>query len=182
MTGGGAAPPSDSFADRAFAAASDAYACTSESWGLAVRAAIAGLFGFLAEHARETRACIVEDCGAGPGALGHRDRAIERFTELLQPGFMTASTPPPEIVADAITGGIYELVRGHALEHRLDELPGAVADATVVALLPFLGAAAAIDLAYSKVHTQASGATSASRSNPRPSAAAPASRRARGTG
>ncbi|HEX2161337.1 MAG TPA: hypothetical protein VHF88_05890 [Thermoleophilaceae bacterium] len=147
MSDGGAAPPDDTFADQAFAVAADAYArSTSDSWERAVHAAIARLFGFLAERPLETRTCVVRDCGAGPRALGQRDRAIDRFAQLLQPGFAAAATPPPPVVAEAITGGIYELVRSHVLERRLGELPDAVPDATIVALAPFLGTAGAIDL------------------------------------
>ncbi|HEX2071765.1 MAG TPA: hypothetical protein VHF90_08990 [Thermoleophilaceae bacterium] len=149
MSGGGSPPPAESFADQAFAAAASAYADTPESWERAVQAAIAGLFEFLVERPRQTRACIEADCGAGPPALARRDRAIERFTELLAPGFAAAPAPPPAIVAEAIAGGIYELIRSYVLEGRLHELPDVVPDATVVALSPFLGAAGAVDLVSS---------------------------------
>jgi hypothetical protein len=155
MTAGGAWPPGESFADQAFATAADAYASTPESWARAVHAAIAGLFEFLADQAPRTRACIVDDCGASPESLARRDRVVDRFTELLSPGFAIAESPPPRVVAEAIGGGIYELVRGHVLERRLRDLPAAVPDATVVALSPFLGAEAAMELA-SSTNVQAS--------------------------
>jgi hypothetical protein len=149
MTVGGAPPSGTTFADQALAAAVGAYAATSESWERAIQAAIAGLFEFLADRPAHIEACIAEDLGAGPEALAQRDRTIDRFVELLRPGFAAAAAAPPPVVADAIGGGIYELVRGHVLERRIDELPDAVPDATIVALSPFLGAAAAIELANS---------------------------------
>lgn len=137
------------FADQAFAVAADAFAGTAESWERGVQAAIAELFDFLAQRAGETKACVVTDCGGGAEALARRDRTIERFTQLLQPGFSAATAPPPPVVAEAIGGGIYELVRGHVLERRLEHLPSAAPDATVIALSPFIGPDGAAALASS---------------------------------
>jgi hypothetical protein len=150
MTAGAARPFDSSFADQAFAATADAYTRAPDGWEHAVHAAIAGLFDFLASHAAQTKACIVADCGASPDALAGRDRTIERFVELLQPGVGAVATPPPPVVAEAIGGGIYELVRGHVLELRLEELRDAIPDATIVALSPFIGASGAIELVGSK--------------------------------
>jgi hypothetical protein len=147
MTAGGALHPPDSFADQAWAATADAYSRTPDSWELAVREAITGLFGFLALRPEETEACIVGTCGTGSHALAYRDRVIERFTSLLEPGFAAAATPPPAVVAEAIGGGIYEIVRDHVLERRVDLLPQAAPDAALVALAPFMGTREAIDLA-----------------------------------
>jgi hypothetical protein len=148
VTGPGETTPSDSsFADEAFAAAASAYADTRASWELAVRAGIESLFRFLAARPRQTSACVVSGARGGPDALAGQERLIERFVELLQPGFAVAPTPPPPIVAEAIGGGIYAIVRGHVLERRLDELPAAAPDATFVALSPFLGRADAAELA-----------------------------------
>jgi len=150
MTRGGARPPGESFADQAFAAAADAYAATPHGWERAVQSAIAALFEFLVTHPARTTACVAGESGAGPDALARRDRLIDRFAGLLRPGFAAADRPPPPVVAEAIGGGIYELVRSHVLERRLDQLPAAIPDATVVALSPFLGPAEALEVARAK--------------------------------
>ncbi|HWM10674.1 MAG TPA: hypothetical protein VNO82_15075 [Solirubrobacteraceae bacterium] len=155
MTSGGAAPPGGAFADQAFAAAAGAYARTPGEWEQAIRAAIAELFGFLSRHRSQTLACMAGDGDAGREALTDRDRVIARFATLLAPGFDAASAPPPPVVAEAIGGGIYELVRAYALERRLGELPDAVPDATVVALSPFLGAQGASAVAGAARSAQA---------------------------
>ena len=130
-----------SFADRAFAVTAEAYADTAGGWELSIQAAIAALFDFLAERPGETNACVLADReGSGRDTLAHRDRTIERFVELLRPGFAAAPMPPPPVVGDAIGGGIYALVRCHVLERRRDELPAAASDAAFVALSPFMGA------------------------------------------
>jgi hypothetical protein len=147
MTLGDGWPPADSFADQAFAVAAAAYARTPDSWELAVGAAITDLFGFLSSRPAQTRSCVGDDQeAASPMALARRDAVVARFTTLLRPGFSRGSSPPP-VVAEAVGGGIYELVRGYALERRLEELPAAVPDATVVVLSPFLGPDGAFEIA-----------------------------------
>jgi hypothetical protein len=148
MTAGGARPPGDSFADQAFAAAAAAYAATPQGWERAVRAAIAALFEFLVDRPTQTSACVAGEHAAGQDALARRDQLIDRFVTLLRPGFAAADRSPPPVVAEAIGGGIYELVRSHVLERRLDRLTEAIPDATVVALSPFLGPADALEVAH----------------------------------
>jgi hypothetical protein len=134
-----------SFEDEAFAAAAAAFEREPGGWERAVEVAVARLFTFLADHPERTKTCIVADHGVG--ALGHRDQAITRFAAFfLRQGFERDGAPPP-VVAEAIGGGIYEIVRGHVLERRLSDLPAAAPDATVVALSPFVGPERALDLA-----------------------------------
>lgn len=149
MSNGCEVPPRQSFADEAFAATADAFAQEQGNWELAVRSAIAALFDFLADRPDQTMACIVGDWGARPDALERLDQTIDRFAELLRPGFAAASVPPPPVIAEAIGGGIYELVRTHVLERRLEDLPGAIPNATVLALAPFMGVDEAVQLAGS---------------------------------
>lgn len=152
MTAAGRARPEGrgSFADEAFAAAAGVFASASRSWEQAVPAAIAVLFDFLAASADRTEACMTADGGDGADALARRDRLVERFAALLEPGFGVTDHPPAPIVAEAISGGIYELVRDHVLERRIDELPLAAPNASVVALAPFVGASSASQLAESE--------------------------------
>jgi hypothetical protein len=154
MTAAGGLPSGASLADRAFAACANACSSSPDRWAGSVRAAIDALFELLSSHPDQARACLADD-SSGRDALARRDRMLDRFAELLRPGFAIAATPPPTVVADAITGGIYEIVRGHVLDGRLGELPAAVPDATVVALSPFVGMGDALAVAES-VH----GATS----------------------
>ncbi len=144
------APPGETFADQAFAAAATAYAATPHGWERAVQAAISALFEFLVDQPAQTSACVVGEQGAGRDALARRDQLIDRFAALLRPGFDAAARPPPPVVAEAIGGGIYELVRSYVLERRLDRLPEAIPDATIVALSPFLGPADALEIAHAK--------------------------------
>lgn len=139
----------ESFADRAFAVTQSAYSRSSGDWAQGIQAAIAELFSFLAEEEAQTKACMAGDHAVGAQALTRRDAAIDRFTELLDPGF-AADPAPPAIVAEAVGGGIYELIRRHVLARRINRLPDAVPDATIVVLAPFVGMDGAMRLARSE--------------------------------
>jgi hypothetical protein len=145
MSPEGKVPPTRSFEDEAFAVTAEAYARQSGDWEQAVQAALARLFAFLADHPDRTNACIVGDYGIGEAALDRRDGTIDRFAAFLREGFERAGAPPP-VIAEAIGGGVYEIVRGHVLERRLEQLPAAIPEATVVALSPFVGPARAQEL------------------------------------
>lgn len=145
----------EAIAEQAFAATEDAYSQTSGGWAEAVHAALAQLLDFLAGSPELTRICIVEALYAGSPALERRDRVLARFADFLEPGYAESPDPPPEVVSEAISGGLYELVRAHALERRVEALPRSLPEATVIALSPFVGSEEAERLAASPapVHT-----------------------------
>jgi AcrR family transcriptional regulator len=134
-------------AEQAFMACADVYMQTPGSWAEAVHAALAQLLDFLAGCPELTRMCIVEALYAGSPALERRDDVLARFTEFLEPGYAQSPDPPPEVVSEAISGGVYELIRAQAVERRLDSLPDSLPEATVIALAPFVGSAEAERLA-----------------------------------
>lgn len=133
----------DAAAEQAFAAAADAFSSTPGDWPDAVHAALARLLDFLAGSQALTRMCAVEALHAGSAALAARDRALDRFAGLLEPGYALAEPPPPPVATEAVGGSVFELVRSHAAERRLDELPAALPTATVIVLTPFVGPAEA---------------------------------------
>jgi AcrR family transcriptional regulator len=134
-------------AEQAYTASADAYMRTPGSWGEAVHAALAELLGFLAGSPELTRMCVVEVLYAGSPALERRDRVLARFAGFLEPGYAESPNPPPEVVSEAISGGVYELIRAHAMERRVESLPHSLPEATVIALSPFVGSAEAERLA-----------------------------------
>lgn len=134
-------------AEQAYTASADAFMRTPGSWAEAVHAALAQLLGFLAGSPELTRMCIVEALYAGSPALERRDRALARFADFLEPGYAESADPPPVVVSEAISGGVYELIRAHAVERRVETLPRSLPQATVIALSPFVGNAEAERLA-----------------------------------
>lgn len=143
------------FADQAFTAAADAYMRTPGNWELAVQAALAGLFEFLAAAPERTRACVVDALYSGRPGLERRDRLLERFSEFLEPGYAQSVDPPPDVVAEAVSGGVYELIRTHVVERRTERLLEALPAATVIALSPFVGSKEAERLAAASNPAQA---------------------------
>ena len=131
--------PEEPFADRAFRVTVDAYVASAARWERAIPSALAGLLAFLAAQPEQTRTCIAVAPGEHPAALARRDQIVERFVTLLRPGFAIPAKPPPAVVAEAIGGGILELIRIHAEERRLEDLPSALPNATLIALTPFVG-------------------------------------------
>jgi AcrR family transcriptional regulator len=147
----------ESAADQAFAAAAGAALATRGTWGEAIHAGLAALLDFLAGSPKLTRMCTVDALQAGAAALELRDIVLDRFAEVLEPGYAARANPLPATVSEAVSGGLYEVVRSHALEGRLAELPDALPEMTVIALAPFLGSAEAERLALSAPRVRAVG-------------------------
>jgi hypothetical protein len=148
--------PGERFVDRAFRAAADAYVACPASWERATRSALAELLAFLARQPEQTETCVAISPGDHPAALVRRDEVVERFAALLRPGFGIPPQPPPSVVAEAIGGGILELIRIHVEERRVEELPDALPSATVLALTPFVGPERAEQLAAGERRVRAS--------------------------
>ena len=73
--------------------------------------------------------------GLGPlVAAQPRVRAMELFCTFLAPAFaaLDEPAPDPEAVSVCLAGGLWELIRRHALERRLHELPDALPAASYV--------------------------------------------------
>lgn len=135
----------DGFADQAFGAAAGAFTSTAGPWEDAVGSALAELFEFLAANPLRTR----------EWATSNPSDTYTRFAEFLEPGFAEAQTPAPALVAEAVSGAVFELIRLHAIENRLDELPDAAPLAALIALTPFVGSERAELLTSPRAPTRA---------------------------
>jgi len=110
-----------------------------EEWVDAIRAALAAFLGFLAEHPDLTRLCIVEVHAVGARALARRDAAVRGFFYFLDAGRADAPRALPGLTAEAVTGGMYEIVYGRVLRGLTSELPRLLPELMYWAVLPFLG-------------------------------------------
>lgn len=131
----------DALTEQAFASASLAYVNTSGSWAMAVYETLRALFDFLAGAPAFTNLYAIETVRSERAIAQARDRALTRLMEFLEPGFseVDEEVMPPRIAAEAIAGGLFELIRLHVARGRTDGLPDALPVATVVALSPFVG-------------------------------------------
>ncbi len=128
----------NSGAEQAFAAFATAYARTPGTWADGIQAALASLLDFLDGSPALTRLCFVDALHAGPAALERRDRALDRFAQLLERAAADSATPRPDVVSEAVAGGVFEVLRARALQNG-GALSEALPEITVIALAPFLG-------------------------------------------
>lgn len=99
---------------------------TTRSWTEGVERAVDAALRLLAAEPDFARLGVVEVLGAGPRGLARRDATLGRFVEFVERGraeLGDAGAPPPQLVAQAIVGGIYELVYSHIVRGDADRLP-----------------------------------------------------------
>jgi hypothetical protein len=88
----------------------------------------------------------VELPGLGPLVADRQHRMLDLFCDFLQPGFAArgVALPNPEIVSLCLTGAVWRIVRRHAIEQRLHELPEALPAISYVCLSTLFGPAEAL--------------------------------------
>jgi AcrR family transcriptional regulator len=101
-----------------------------------LRAGIGAFLQFLASEPEVARMGIVEVFAAGPRAIARRNEARRLFAEIIEENIheLVPSVRHPELTAETIVGGIFEVVFTRILTGRADELPG-LADDLLVAIL-----------------------------------------------
>jgi AcrR family transcriptional regulator len=101
-----------------------------------LRAGIGAFLQFLASDPELARMCIVEVLAAGPRAIARRNETMRMFAEIIEDNIheLVPSCQRPELTAQALVGGIHEVVFSWILDGRTGELPG-LADDLLVAVL-----------------------------------------------
>jgi AcrR family transcriptional regulator len=118
-----------------------AYAAQND-WRWGIRAAINTLFAYLACEPAFAHLALVETLNATRRTSDRFLQGIGGYAQMLLPGFQQIPEParPAAITVEAIVGGIAELCLHYAVRGRIHELPALEAEATFLALAPFLGA------------------------------------------
>jgi AcrR family transcriptional regulator len=129
----------------AFSAVADAFTSATGDCPEAAHRALAGLVTHFAEVPALVHLAVIELPGLGPSAHARKRNYLDLFSEFLGPGFaaMGYPVPSPELVAAMISGGIYEVVRQHAVQRRIAELPDALPAISYVCVGTFFGIAEA---------------------------------------
>lgn len=101
-----------------------------------LRAGIRAYLQFLASEPEYARMGVVEVLAAGPRALARRTDALRLFAEIVEDNIrqLVPSCRRPELTAETIVGGIYEVVFSRILAGRTGELAG-MADDLLTAVL-----------------------------------------------
>jgi AcrR family transcriptional regulator len=96
---------------------------------------------FAASEPRFAEMCIVEVLAAGPAAVERRNSVMKALAHLLHLGAQTdhSRIQPPELTAETVIGGIYEVIYARVLQGRTTELPQLLPDLAYSLMLPYLG-------------------------------------------
>jgi AcrR family transcriptional regulator len=119
----------------------EAYQAREEDWSGAVAAGLNALMEFVCSEPAHAHLTLVDTFGASPQAIEIRESSLAAFTEYLNPGFdhALADVEVPAIAAEAVAGGIWQVLH-HYIEHeRLPELCDASPQLVYLTLSPFLG-------------------------------------------
>jgi AcrR family transcriptional regulator len=119
----------------------EAYEAREADWHEAVAAGIEALTEFVCSEPAHAHLTLVDTFGASPAAIEIRESALGAFTGYLRPGFehAPAQIDVPEIAAEAVAGGIWQVLH-HYIEHeRVHELCDAAPQLVYLTLSPFVG-------------------------------------------
>jgi AcrR family transcriptional regulator len=118
-----------------------AYEDNAADWPRAVAAGLRALITFLASEPAHAHLSVVDTFAASPEAIENRDTALHAFAAYLGPGYELygADAHVPAIAAEAIAGGIWQILHGYVENDCVAMLPGAVTQVVYMALTPFLG-------------------------------------------
>ena len=120
-----------------------------EDWPQRVRAGLAAFLEYVAEEPALARTCMVESLTAGPEAVKHYERSQQAFVSLFRLG--RAVSPHgkdlPETMEEAIIGGVFWIVYQRLTVAEASSVPELLPEVVEFALTPYLGAAAAREVA-----------------------------------
>jgi AcrR family transcriptional regulator len=129
----------------------EAYDAREAEWHEGVAAGIHALTEFVCSEPAHAHLTLVDTFGASPAAIEIRQSALGAFSDYLHPGFAhaPAEIDVPEIAAEAVTGGIWQILH-HYIEHeRMHELGAAAPQLVYLTLNPFTGPELAAEAARS---------------------------------
>jgi hypothetical protein len=128
-------------AEQTFSAVANAFMSNPGDCAAAAHRSLGVLLEFLAASpALASLSILVPPMLSARAAARHKS-VLDVFGEFLGPGFaaMGHAPPRPELVSQIITGGIFEVLRRHALERRLHELPTTLPAVSHVCIAAFFG-------------------------------------------
>ncbi|MGA2320958.1 MAG: TetR/AcrR family transcriptional regulator [Solirubrobacteraceae bacterium] len=127
----------------------EAYDAHKDDWPRAVAAGLRALVDYLASEPAHARLSVVDTFAASPEAIEIRARSLEAFAACLRPGYALAENGAavPEIAAEAVAGGIWQVLHHFIENEMIAELPEAAPQLIYLALTPFIGPADAAEAA-----------------------------------
>jgi AcrR family transcriptional regulator len=129
----------------------EAYEAQGEDWPRAVDAGVRALLEYLASEPAHAHLTLVDTFAACPEAIEIRNAAMSGFASYLSPGYELGGPTGevPTIAAEAVAGGIWQVLHHYIENDCLSGLTGIDTQLTYFALTPFLGPAQAAEVARS---------------------------------
>jgi AcrR family transcriptional regulator len=126
---------------QALQVAVEAYRAEGEDWPRAVAAGLGALTDYLASEPAHAHLNLVDTFAASPEAIEIRNASMHAFASYLRPGLELAEdrAAVPEIAAEAVAGGIWQVFHHYIENECVDQLPEAAPQLTYMALTPFIG-------------------------------------------
>ena len=116
----------------------------SDTFPSRVRDCLAAFLRFVAEEPRQAEMLLVEALAAGPVAIERRTATLRAFAQMMREAAeLTNRHRPPDLIAETIVGGIYEIVYSRLLAGELEALPALLPDLAYSVMQPYIGEAAA---------------------------------------
>jgi AcrR family transcriptional regulator len=113
----------------------------SGPWSKRVRGVLCEFVHFLVAEPDFAHMCIVDVLAAGPQALERRDAVMRSFIPLVDAVRDHLDDPQavPPVAAEAVIGGIYEVIYTRIVRGDTDALEGLVEQLVYMCVAPFLG-------------------------------------------
>jgi AcrR family transcriptional regulator len=117
-----------------------------ESGADKLRVGMAAFLDFISREPAFARMCIVEALAAGTEAVNRRNLAMAAFARIIDENARELGTPrqPPELTAETIVGGIYEVIYTRVVRGEIRELPRLLPELMYAVVLPYAGPEAAL--------------------------------------
>jgi AcrR family transcriptional regulator len=138
---------------QALQVAGEAFGARGDSWPCAVDVGLRALIDYLSSEPAHAHLSVVDTFAASPEAIEIRGATLQAFGAYLSPGYEIARELPA-VVAEAVVGGVWQVLH-HSIESgRLAELGEAAPQLTYLALTPFLGPSRAAEAALEGAATR----------------------------
>jgi hypothetical protein len=135
--------------EMAFAEIEHAFLVCDGDWPERMRVALERLLTLAARNPEQARLCTIRVFEAGAAGVKRREVWMDRFAGLCRSGYAHSGmdAAPSRLSAPIAAGALFELIRAHATDGRLAQLPDALPTAVLIVLAPVLGRDAALELA-----------------------------------
>jgi AcrR family transcriptional regulator len=118
---------------------------TTKTFPAGVRDCLAAVVRLVVEEPHRAELLLVESLAGGPAAIKLRARTLKIFAEMLWDAAKrdTNGRSPPELTAETVVGGIFEVVYSRLIAGEAEELPRLLPGLAYSLMQPYIGDQAA---------------------------------------